>query len=184
MWQELRSGDRERIEPGAGQLSSPVTSTLVERPGMDGTTRTATLASASKPARIYRGRYRRRSERRWLAIALLAAGGIAVTGCTPQVTGANPGQVTPPATLAPKTPAPSMSPTPTPTATRTAIPTATPTPTATVTAIPTPTATVTPTATATPTVTAIPTATATPTGTAIPTATATPTVTATAIPAP
>ncbi len=89
---------------------------------------------------------RDRSERRRLArpltVALLAAFGLAVTACTPQTSG----PVTPPATLAPTTSAPSMSPTPTPTATVTA----TPTPIMTVTAIPTVTATPTTTVTAIP----------------------------------
>ncbi len=116
MKQELMLGDRGPIEPGARQVAG----------------------------RVYRGRHQRRSQRRWLAIALLAAGGIAVSGCTPLVTGMNPAHVTPPATLAPKTP------TPTPTTV-----TATPTPTTTITATPAPTTiTATPTPTATVTVTA------------------------------
>jgi hypothetical protein len=167
MWQELRPGGRGRIQPDAGQLSGPVTSTLVERPDMYGTTGTTTPASVSTPSRVYRGRHPRRSERR-PAIVLLSAVGIAVTACTPQTTGAHPGQVTPPATLAPTTPTA----TPTPTATVTVIPT--PTPTTTMTAIPTPTPTTTMTAIPTPTTTV----------TAIPTTTATPTTTVTAIPAP
>ncbi|HTX27831.1 MAG TPA: hypothetical protein VME19_12520 [Streptosporangiaceae bacterium] len=67
-----------------------------------------------------------------LAFALLAACGIAVSACTPQIAASYTGHVTPPATFAPTT--------------------STPTPTMTTSVSPTPTVTVTPTPTVTVTV--------------------------------